>query len=435
MPAKNDDHCASTATGLGALWVKSAAEDTETTEFQGDRETDLAILGGGFTGCSAALEAAGQGADVVLLEAETIGHGGSGRNVGLVNAGLWLPPDAVCDRLGPTQGERLNRALAEGPELVFDLIERHGIACEPQRAGTLHLAHSKRGLADLEERRGQLSARGAPVAMLTGAQTSQRTGTDAFFGALHDSRAGTVQPLAYARGLARAAQAAGAELHEASPAVSAEYRSGHWIIRTARGKLRAARLLVATNAYHRPVAQAPMPSVPIVNFFQIATEPLGDNMTGDILPGGEGCWDTGMIMTALRRDAAGRVILGGMGDDVGIQAGWAKRKLKRLFPRLADTPIDHAWAGRIAMTSDHLPRILRMGPRGLSIFGYSGRGIAPGTVFGKAAAQALLSEREDMLPLVPVTEHREPLHAVKSAVYEFGARMVHLAAARSRRGG
>ena len=190
--------------GLGNLWRDSAAEHLSAPQFQGNRNTDLAIIGGGFTGLSAALHAAGQGAEVTLLEAETIGHGGSGRNVGLVNAGLWLPPDDVCKTLGNQAGEHLNSVLAAAPDLVFDLIERHAIACEPVRAGTLHLAHASRGLAQLQTRLAQAQARGAPVRLLDAQETAARLGTACFHGALHDSRAGTIQPLAYARGLAPA---------------------------------------------------------------------------------------------------------------------------------------------------------------------------------------------------------------------------------------
>ena len=415
---------------LGSLWRDSASEAFSAPSVSEDATCDLLIIGGGFTGCSAALEASGQGAFVILLESDTIGHGGSGRNVGLVNAGLWLPPDTVCDTLGPEAGERLNSRLAAAPDLVFDLIARHDIACEPRRTGTLHLAHAPRGLAQLQARHAQMIRRNAPVTLLDPAETQARTGTPGFHGALHDARAGTVQPLAYVRGLARAAQTLGAQIFEDSPATAITRHEDHWIIRSNGATLRAKALLVATNAYHRPVADMTLPHVPKVNYFQLATPPLGDNIAGDILPGGEGCWDTGLVMSSLRRDAAGRVILGGMGDDTGVQAGWARRKLAHLFPQLADVEITHQWAGQISMTSDHLPRILRIGPDALSIFGYSGRGIAPGTAFGQAAATALMTGDDSGLPVAPVAAHIERLPGLKTAIYETGARLVHVMSAR-----
>lgn len=415
---------------LTSLWQASAAEDFSASPLQGERSVDLAIVGGGYTGLSAALEAAGQGADVTLLEAETVGHGGSGRNVGLVNAGLWLPPDEVCKTLGQAAGERLNTVLAGAPHVVFDLIAQHGIACEPVRNGTLHLAHAPKGLVQLRARLAQMQARGAPVRLLEAKDAATRTGTDRFYGALHDPRAGTIQPLAYARGLARAAAGQGARLHEQSPVTAATRHGGYWVVHTPGGKLRAKHLLMATNAYHSPTPPTRLPEMPVVQFYQLATEPLGDNLARDILAGGEGCWDTGLVMTSLRRDAAGRIILGGMGGEATAHANWAERKLTQLFPRLRGTEINHAWAGRIAMTGDHLPRIQRIGQGGYAIYGYSGRGIAPGTVFGRAVAQALLTGEEDGLPVPVVEAHREPLAGLRTLYYEAGAKLVHLMAAR-----
>jgi len=146
---------------LAPLWRASSQEVFEAAPFEGDRTVDLAIVGGGYTGLSAALEASGQGASVTLLESETVGHGGSGRNVGLVNAGLWLLPDELCRTLGDAAGEHLNTVLAAAPDLVFSLITEHAIACEPVRQGTLHLAHAKAGVDQLRDRLGQIQARRA----------------------------------------------------------------------------------------------------------------------------------------------------------------------------------------------------------------------------------------------------------------------------------
>lgn len=412
--------------GLETLWAESTTETVSGLSLQGDDTADLAIIGGGFTGCSAALEAAGQGADVALIEAQAIGFGGSGRNVGLVNAGLWLPPDDVCKILGPKAGEHLNRVLAEAPDTVFNIINKYDITCEPQRQGTLHLAHAPSAMAQLEARHAQMVARGAPVTLLDASEAQARTGTRQVHGALHDARAGTIQPLAYAQGLARAAQGQGARIYENTPALSAAQHGGQWVIRTSSGKLRAKYLLVATNAYHEGIQNLTVPPTSRVNFFQLATEPLGDNIAKDILRGGEGCWDTGLIMSSLRRDHAGRIILGGMGDNSGLQKNWARRKLTRLFPDLAAVDVTHAWAGRISMTFDHLPRILRIGSNGLAVFGYSGRGIAPGTVFGTSTARALLSGDHNGLPIAPVDHHGERLTGMKSMIFEAGARLRHL---------
>ncbi|HPQ94450.1 MAG: FAD-binding oxidoreductase [Thiothrix sp.] len=411
------------------LWQSTCRENLQTIPLQGEQHADLAIIGGGFTGCAAALHAAEGGARVLLLEAQTIGHGGSGRNVGLVNAGLWLPPDDIAAVLGPQAGARLTAQLGQAPARVFALIERYRIACEAVRAGTLHCAHSAAGLADLRRRHAQLARLGAPVTLLDAGATARRTGSRLFRGALLDARAGTIQPLAYVRGLARAAQAAGAVLHEHSALMSARYHQGVWALQTGSGQVRAERLLLATNAYRTPGLDLPLTPVIPVFYFQMATRPLPAAVLETVLPDGEGCWDTAMVMTSFRRDRAGRLIVGAMGRLEGLRgrlhADWSRRKLAALYPQLAEQPLEHAWYGRIGMTSDHIPRILTLGPKAYASFGYSGRGIGPGTLFGEALAEALLDGDESGLPLLPVPAHREPFARLRETYYETGAALVH----------
>jgi glycine/D-amino acid oxidase-like deaminating enzyme len=415
------------------LWHRSGGEPISAPPLTGDAVADAVVIGGGFTGCSAALHMAEAGARVVLLEAGAVGDGGSGRNVGLVNAGLWLEPEKVEAALGVEAGARLNAILAAGPELVFALIEKHGMACEPLRAGTLHCAHSPAGLAGLKERLRQYRARGWPVRLLSAAETQDATGTSVFYGALLDPRAGTIQPLAYARGLARAAIAAGARIHEHSAASAIAHESRRWRVTTLAGSVTAPSLLLATNAYHLPLAGAPAPHYTPVHYFQFATAPLGEVALAKIFPLRQGCWDTATVMSSFRLDAAGRLLVGGIGALAGaghgIHGRWARRKLAALFPQAANAPFEHGWHGRIAMTADHIPKIVRLGPRAIAVHGYSGRGIAPGTVFGMAAAQFLASGDESGLPLPPQEVYGEGWTSLKSAGYEWGARLVHLAGA------
>jgi glycine/D-amino acid oxidase-like deaminating enzyme len=416
------------------LWRATARETFTAPPLDRDRTVDLAIIGGGFTGCAAALEAARQGASVCLLEAETIGHGGSGRNVGLVNAGLWLPPDTVRAQMGEAAGTKLLTTLAEAPSRVFALIDREALDCEATRNGTLHLAHAPKGLSDLTERHRQGRAMGAPLELLDTTETARRTGSTAFHGALFDPRAGTIQPLAYVRGLARAAAQAGAHLHEQSPVRSITRERDLWHVASGPHRLRARRLLVATNAYHLNLGPAFRPAFVPVHYCQYATDPLPPALIDAILPGGEGCWDTALVMSSVRRDRAGRVILGGIGNGDGpgatVHAAWARRKLAALYPALIDTPLTHGWSGRIAMTGDHIPKIIAFGPDAYAVFGYSGRGIGPGTVFGTETARALLTGSEDALPLAPIHQHRETAPTAQAAWYETGACLTHALAAR-----
>ncbi|WP_114389150.1 NAD(P)/FAD-dependent oxidoreductase [Notoacmeibacter marinus] len=429
----DNETTAGTETGL---WPATPAKSAPAIALNEDLNVDLAIVGGGFTGCAAALEAARLGASVAVLEARSIGYGGSGRNVGLVNAGLWLSPETIIAQMGENYGRRLIDALAEGPDRVFEIIAREGIDCEATRAGTLHLAHSPGGLADLEKRHRQGNAFGAALHLLDAEQTRQRTGSDAFHGSLWNPKAGTIQPLAYCRGLARAALRHGATIYSDTPVRSAEWSGGVWSVQAGDYTVRAGALLQATNAYDTAwAAQGAHRYVP-VNYCQFATRPLPSEALETILPGGEGCWDTAMVMSSIRLDRAGRLIVGGMGDGQGpggrIHGGWARRKLRALYPALADMPFEHEWSGRIAMTADHLPKALALGPSGLSIFGYSGRGIAPGTVLGAAAAGYLLNGNEAELPLPLIEDYSERMTGAKAVYYEFGASAMHAIAARLR---
>ncbi|MAY61902.1 MAG: FAD-dependent oxidoreductase [Rhizobiales bacterium] len=417
------------STAFSILWRTSSRENVEAPPIDQDKTVDLVVIGGGFTGLSAALEAAGRGASVCVLEAETFGHGGSGRNVGLVNAGLWLPPDTIVEELGETAARKLIDMLGAGPGEVFALIEREGIECEATRKGTLHLAHSEEGLKDIEERFRQGNRHGAPLSLLDRAETAKRTGSNAFKGALFDPRAGTIQPLSYCRGLARAAKAKGAGLHEHSPVAAIRRDGDIWVVEARGRSVRARNLLMATNAYHFGIEAPYTPAFVPFNYCQFATAPLPDAARAKILAGGEGCWDTAMVMSSIRLDAAGRLIVGGVGSmehiGKGFHEAWARRKLRSLYPELGDMPFQHGWSGRIAMTGDHIPKIVGFGPNAYAIFGYSGRGIAPGTVFGRTAAAALLDNAPEELPLAPVRGHTERFTAAKAAYYEAGAKLVH----------
>ncbi|TMV92707.1 FAD-binding oxidoreductase, partial [Thioclava sp. BHET1] len=237
---------------------------------------------------------------------------------------------------------------------------------------------------------------------------------------------GTIQPLAYVQGLARAAKAQGAQIFEETAALTMTETAEGWTIRTAQGEVRAAQLIQATNAYG--VNAGATNAITPAHFFQLATARLPDELRHSILVGGEGCWDTAMIMSSFRLDQAGRMIFGALGNLEGLGGAlhrrWAARKLVKLFPQLAGIPFEQDWTGRIAMTGTHLPRIERRGKRGISIFGYSGRGIAPGTLFGRAAAAWALGTGD--LPLPIQDPQSDPFAAAKGLYYEAGATLSHL---------
>jgi glycine/D-amino acid oxidase-like deaminating enzyme len=340
-----------------------------------------------------------------------------------------MPPAKVEDVLGKEAGSKLNRILASAPDLVFSLIEKNNIRCEPIRSGTLHCAQSGKGVNDLENRYQQLIDRKAPVELLNQIDTCKRTGTDNFHASLFDPRAGTIQPLAYCLGLARAAIKSGAKINESTRAYSIKLISNQWHVKTANGMIRASALLVATNAYHQEINGMKHTSFTPLHFFQLATKPLAKDIEEPILPGSEGCWDTAPIMTAFRIDAAGRLILGAIGNlghgASSIHINWARRKLNSLFPNVCHIPFEYSWHGRIAMTSDHVPKVLKLDENAYSIHGFSGRGIGPGTVFGKAVVDCLMANNENILPVAAINRHNQHFSMLNKNLIEVAASAVH----------
>jgi len=404
-----------------SLWDQTAAEPDLVSPMTADVVTDIAVVGGGFTGLSTALHAAEKGLDVCVLEAMQIGHGGSGRNVGLVNAGLWLPPQDVRAHFGEERGARLVEVLGEGPNYVMSLIEKYQIRCELTRTGTIHAAHSPGGFRDLTRRAEEWRRLGAPVSLLSKEAACEKIGSSAFYGGLLDARAGTINPMGYVRGLARAAKAAGARIHTGVCVKGLIRQPDGWLLETASGTVSAKSVVLATNAYTDELWPGLRSSFVPINFFQVATVPLGDRVAS-ILAERQGVWDTGAVMFSLRRDAEDRLIIGSMGSVIGGARGlskrWAARQLKRLFPDLGPVAFEKSWHGKIAMTADHIPRIHRLAEGLYTPIGYNGRGIAPGTIFGKAVADLLAGGDEADLPLPVTGVKRETVRGLKAGFYQ-----------------
>ncbi|ATN36058.1 FAD-dependent oxidoreductase [Rhizobium sp. ACO-34A] len=417
------------------LWEKTAPAAPSTPALSGNVDADVVIVGGGYTGISAALHLAQAGTKVVLLEATEIGFGGAGRNVGLINGGMWVMPLEIPGVLGPVYGERVLDLLGNAPLLVRELVEKHDIECEIEKNGTLHCAVGEEGLKEIKERCAQWAARGADVRVLSAEETAKRVGTKAYSGSLLDMRAGTLQPLAYVRGLAKTAIAAGAKIHTGSAAISTERNGSRWVVRTKNGSVSANWIIVASEFYSTGPWEQVRNEQVLLPYFNFATVPLSKTQLEKILPGREGCWDTKEILSSFRMDKAGRLVFGSVGalrnTGAAIHRSWAKRSLKRLFPELGDVAFEAEWFGRIGMTDDAIPRFHKFAPNVVGFSGYNGRGIAPGTVFGKTLARHILGElTEEEMPLPVSTVKEVPLRNLKGAYYEAGAQIAHFAGER-----
>ena len=405
-----------------SIWNTTAVETEPSQNSAVEGQVDVAIVGGGFTGLSTALHCVERGLSCHVLEASQIGFGGSGRNVGLVNAAAWLPPQDVRKILGEDDGDRFIGHFSRAPDYVFSLIEKYQIQCNATQTGTFHAADGPVGFADLVSRKAEWDRLGEPVDLLSRDEAESYIGSSAFYGALLDRRAGTINPMGYCRGLARVAIAAGALISIGARAKKLQQETGLWRVTTNKGTLMARHVVLGTNAYTDDLWPGLKYSFTKINYFQLATSPLGDRIK-HILPQQQGLWDTGKIMFSLRRDDSERLIIGSMGNVMGNQSGgvshrWAQKKLAHLFPKLGWVDFDEAWQGQIAMTPDHLPHIHKLADNLYSPIGYNGRGITTGTVFGQALADLLTGDSEKKLPVPLLTMRRVGSAPVMSCFYK-----------------
>lgn len=421
-----------------SLWASSAEPAPETSAISGSQQAEYLIIGGGYTGLSTALHLAEQGKSVIVLEANEIGFGGSGRNVGYVNASLWLDPDKVEHHLGKGKGLQLFNTLVSGPEYVFSLIDKYQISCEATRNGTFHMASSTFGFRNLQKRADMLHQRGENVVLLSKEDCMQRSGIHSYHGGIFHPDAGTVQPLSYVRGLARAAQNLGVKIYTQSPVHSLKQTvNGSWECGTRNSLINADKVVLATNGYTGDLWPGLKNTFIPVNFFQLATKPLDSDILKYILPEQQGCWDTKLVMTAIRRDQAGRIILGSVGklpeSTPAFLQDWGKSELRKMFPSLSNSLQmqkqdfwQFSWAGNIAYSEDHIPHIHELAPNLIICLGYSGRGIAPGTLMGRVIANYLTDRDVDMLP-VPVSQCKPIKYRdARNAYYHMGSRLYHL---------
>jgi glycine/D-amino acid oxidase-like deaminating enzyme len=375
----------------------------------------VAVIGAGYTGLSAALRLGEAGRDVVVLDAMELGDGASGRNGGQVIPGLKYDPDTLEAMYPGDQGADLVATVASGPDLVFEFIRKHGIDCDAVRSGWLQLATSESALGPIATRVRQWRARGAAVEMLNDADVARLTGSQRYYGGLIDRRGGTVQPLAYLRGLARAAQRAGVRLFTQSAATHIERVGGEWRIHTAGGSVACRQVVYATNAYSDQFVEPLQRTVVAVPSLQVATAPLPPDLRRSILPEGQSVSDTWRLLRYFRLDAQGRLIMGSRGVFGDVPPARAARlhyrAVREIYPQLSGISFDYHWSGFVAMTPDHLPHLHEVAPGIVAGLGYNGRGVAMATMMGTLLARRLLGEDAQELgfpvtPVRPMTLHR-----------------------------
>ena len=372
---------------------------------QGEVQADVCIIGGGYTGLSAALHLAEQGYSVVLLEAHRLGFGASGRNGGQVGSGQRQDQDWLEAAAGKTAAQQMWSMAEEAKALVKSLISthdmpvtfHHGVATACWHDADLQ--SSLRSAEKLERDYGYSGLERLDQQAIGGL-----IGSKVFKGGVIDRGAGHVHPLNFALGLAKAAQATGARLFERSEVV--EIAQGPKpLVRTAQGQVRADQVILACNGYlgglDAKVAARVMP----INNFIVATEPLGA-AAAEILSQNIAVADTKFVVNYWRLSDDNRLLFGG-GESYGYRfpdiLKTVRKPMLAIYPQLADAKIDYAWGGTLAITTNRMPCFTRPAPNILSASGYSGHGVAMATMAGKvlAATVAGQSAQFDLLATLP----------------------------------
>ena len=403
------------AVALRSLWSATASPGPDCSALSTPRRAQAVVIGAGYTGLSAALHLAQAGRDVVVLESAQIGACASGVNGGQVIPGVKHDPDTLEAMFGPVLGARLIATVASGPAVLFELIERLGIACDATQTGWIQPATSEATLQQIAVRVQQWQRRGAPVELLSRAQVAQLTGSARYCGGLLDRRGGSVQPLSYVRGLARAVLRAGGHIFTHSPALRLSRDASGYCLQTPAAEVTAPLVIVATNAYTGRLTDELRRSVVPVPSFQVATAPIPADLARSILPGRQAASDTCRLLRYFRLDSSGRLVMGTRGTFAAAPtvhtARHHYRAVHEIYPQLRGLGFEYHWGGFVAMTRDHLPHLHELAPGLLAGLGYNGRGVAMATLMGRLLAQRALGAAAADLGF-PVTPLRTvPLHA------------------------
>jgi gamma-glutamylputrescine oxidase len=390
-----------------SYYVASARPFPALPELQGETEADVAIVGGGYTGLSAALNLAERGYNVVLVEQARIAWGASGRNGGQINTGLRKGPIELIARYGRDRAKALFDLAEEGRAIIHERVKRHRIRCD-LKANTLLVAHRPREagwmraeVEALEREFGYRKARFIPREEL-----DEHIGSDVFHAGIADWGGGHLHPLNYALGLAQAAIDAGARLHEHTRAFGLEEAEGGVVVSTDKGRIKAAYGIIACDAYLADLEPRIAPRImPVANFL-IATEPLSEAEAYALIPNDACVADTRFVINYFRLSGDRRMIWGGGEKYTPTPppdiAAFVRPHMVRVFPQLADRKIEYAWSGMVGITMNRLPNLGRIG----NIFyaqGYSGQGVAITGIAGKLIAEALsgTAERFDVFANLP----------------------------------
>lgn len=364
----------------------------------GEARADVCVIGAGITGCSAALELAGRGYRVKLLDAQTVGWGASGRAGGHVMPGLGTGMDVVERGLGRDDARRVWAMTREAMGLIQDQVREHDIPCDLQW-GYVHAALRRRHLRHYRGLQREMASDYGydGLQWLDREALQERVRSERYLGGLYEAGAGSIHPLNYTLGLARAAQERGVELHEHS-AVTAIDKGTPAVVRTAGGSVRADFVVLACNAYLDRLEPALDSRIMPVSNYVVATEPLSAEQVAGTLPKRDAVSDANFVLDYYHLSTDDRLLYGGEvsydGREPRNLRQRLERKLVRLFPVLRGVRIEYIWGGRVGITLNRFPHFGRIGGNLWFAQGYSGQGLAMAGMAGRLLAEAIGGQAE-----------------------------------------
>jgi len=362
----------------------------------GDARADVCVVGAGYTGLGAALELAQRDASVIVLEANTVGSAASGLNGGQVHTGQRRDQVWLEKTVGPDDAMALWRLAEDARAHLHATIAAHAIACD-LKPGMIHARHRPGGEAEDAAHIEHMARRyGYDALSLIGTEAlADELGTDAYHGGLVDRGGGHLHPLNLALGLARAAISAGAVIHEQSRATAWRREGGKIVVETARGGVTCDQLILSGDgSLNRMAGKARARVMPINNFI-LTTESLGD-LADEIIRSDAAVSDSRFVVNYFRKTPDGRLLFGGgenyrPGFPADI-AGFVRQRMLKVYPRLSDVKISHAWGGTLGITMNRMPFVGEVAPGVRVASGYSGQGVMLAPYVGKLLADAALGE-------------------------------------------
>ncbi|KZX59295.1 FAD-dependent oxidoreductase [Halioglobus sp. HI00S01] len=383
----------------GSYYAASANWQTAYPRMENDIEADVVVVGGGFTGVNTAVELVEKGYDVVLLEANRISWGATGRNGGQVIGGIGHDPERFEKQIGADGVKAIYRMGIAARDIIRERVEKYDIDCD-LTWGYCDVALKPRHLKQFAEWRDFEKEIGNPheYRLLDRDELKEYVNSDAYLGGLMNTANGHVHPLNLCIGEARAAERGGARIFEQSRVQ--EIVQGQRVrVRTDEGSVLAKKVVLAGNAYMGGLIPKLATRVLPSNSSVVATAPLPESMAQQLMPGNVAVCDPRTALDYFRLSADRRMLFGGLSNYTGLEPkdleGTIRRKMEKVFPELTGIPIDYGWSGQMGIGLNRMPQLGRLADNIAYIQAYSGHGVAPTHMMAKITADMIDGKPDD----------------------------------------